>query len=816
MQLPRPRRAVLWHGALAARSCGPDALTLLVRRVAGLLAAGVSLILVLVAIASVAAWSTLPPRHARLRVVGLMAPVSVVLDRDGVPRITATNDVDAAAALGYLHARDRMFQMELMRRAVSGRLSEIAGPATLPLDRLMRTLGLARLAAADLAGLPPDTRRLLDAYAAGVNAWISERGRRAAPEFLLLGRPAPWQPADSLLWGRLMGLSLSNNWQTEMSRAALAGAVPLARLLELWPARADIRPADATASLDLQGRWQPVISRLAAALEPAVPRFPAPFTLPDEASDAWAVDGTRSRTGAPLLAGDPHLAFSFPAIWYLARIDTPTTTLAGATAPGVPFLVIGRNRSIAWSFTTAPADTQDVFVETVLPDGARYATPHGPRAFASRVETIAVRGGKPVSLTVRETRHGPVISDLSPFAKSAPSGRVLAVSMTSLLPGDASTGLLALNRARTVDEAGLAAGLIVAPVQNLLVADRSRIALFTTGQVPRRAAGVGRTMVDGADGRHDWVGLASGPALPRIVAPASGELLNGNERSWPADFPVFMGADGPADWRAQRIRALLAARLRHDVADFAAMQVDSVSAYAADVLPALRRAAPDDGSPASWVASTLAGWSGRMSDDAAAPTVFNAWTGRFYALLLERQHIPARDGGIPEDLTGWLLGPAPTDARQAWCGDADCRALLRQALDRAGDDLAERFGRDPSKWRWGRLHQAIFAHPLLGALPLLGPLTTTRVSIPGDDTTLFRGGDPQPNRFAALHGAAYRGVYDLADLDRSRFIVVPGQSGNPLSAHAYDMVQRWADGDTISLGSAGTLSAPAATVELVP
>ncbi len=786
-------------------------LTRLARRLAGLLAAGVGVVLLLVALAAVAAWSTLPPRRAHLHVAGLAAAVSVVIDADGVPRISAANEDDAAAALGYLHARDRMFQMELMRRAGRGRLSELVGAATLPTDRLMRTLGLARLAEADLATLPPDTRRLLDAYAAGVNAWIGERGRRAAPEFLLLGAPAPWQPADSLIWGRLMGLSLSGNWRDELSRGALAGSVPLARLLELWPARADLRPPDATASLVAPG-----LSRLAAGLDAALPRFPAPFTLPDEASDAWAVDGTRSLTGAPLLAGDPHLSFGFPTIWYLARIDTPGTTLAGATAPGVPFLVIGRNRSIAWSFTTAPADTQDVFAETVLPDGKSYATPDGPRPFMTRVETIAVRGGQLVSLTVRETRHGPVISDLSAYAKSAPAGRVLAVSMTALLPGDASTGLLALNRAQDVDAAGQAAELIVAPVQNLMVADRARIALFTTGRVPRRAAGDGRTMVDGADGRHDWLGVAGGADLPRIVAPASGELLNGNERSWPADFPVFMGADGPADWRAQRIRALLAARPRHDVADFAAMQVDPVSAYAADILPALRRAAPDDGSPASWTAATLAGWNGRMAEDAVAPTVFNEWTARFYNLLLERQHIPARDGAIPEDLTGWLLGPAPLPARQAWCGDPDCRTLLRQALDRAGTDLADRFGRNPAEWRWGRLHQAVFAHPLLGGIPVLGALTTARVTIPGDDTTLFRGGGGLPVGFAAVHGAAYRGVYDLAELDRSRFITVPGQSGNPLSAHADDMVQRWAKGDTISLGPVATVTAPAATVELVP
>ncbi|MBV9748223.1 MAG: penicillin acylase family protein, partial [Acetobacteraceae bacterium] len=573
------------------------------RRLLRVLLVLVAVLVVLATGAGGLLWATLPPDHDRVRIPGLSAPMRVTFDEDGIPRIRAASEADAAAALGYVHARDRLFQMELMRRAASGRLSELAGPATLPLDRMARVLGFRHRAEAELAALDPDTRALLDAYARGVNALIAERGRLAAPEFLVLGRPKPWRPADSLLWGEVMAAWLSSNWRTELSRASLDETLPRAKVDQLWPAE-DATPAP----------WAALFPGSAARrLLAALPRFPQPFTLPATASDEWAVDGAHSATGAPLLAGDPHLAFGMPGLWYLARIEIPGRVLAGATAPGIPFLVLGQNGHIAWSFTTTGADTQDLFVETAVP-GGRYAAPNGPLPFATHEERIRVRGRPDDVLTVRETRHGPVVSDLVD-----PKGPVLALAASNLMPGaGAAAGLLALNRATSVEEAGKAAPQIASPVQNLMVADRTRIALFTTGRVPVRRAGDGSRPVPGASGAYDWTGFASGDALPHMVSPESGRLLNGNERTAPPDFPVFLGRDWFGDWRAQRIRALLDAQPQHSVEDFEQMQVDPVSRYAADLLPRLLALKVPPGPPAAALAP-LRGWAGTMAVNRPQP-----------------------------------------------------------------------------------------------------------------------------------------------------------------------------------------------------
>ena len=408
--------------------------------------------------------------------------------------------------------------MDLTRRAGAGRLSELAGSSTLRLDRTMRVLGLQHRAEQDWPALAPDTRARIEAYARGVNAWIALRGRFAAPEFIALGPPEPWQPTDSLLWGKVMALYLGGNYRQELARAGL----PEEQRRTLWPPQ-DSTPGPA-AALDTR--------RLLAA----IPAFPEPFTWPISASNEWAVDGAHSTTGAPLLAGDPHLGLTMPAIWYLARITTPSGVLVGATAPGVPFLVLGHNGRIAWTFTTTGADTQDVFVETSVEGG--YATPDGPRPFATRRETIHVRSGPDQSLTIRETRHGPVISDLD---AETPDGPILAVAMASLAPGDAADGLLALNRAGTVDEAGAAAPRIVAPIQNLLVADRGGIGQFTTGRIPLRRAGDGTAPVQGADGAHDWDRLRPGRRAAAPAQPALGPPAQRQRTHRPAWLPGLHG-----------------------------------------------------------------------------------------------------------------------------------------------------------------------------------------------------------------------------------------------------------------------------------
>ena len=766
-----------------------------------------------------ALWATLPPRQARVAIDGLAAPVTITFDQYGIPRIRAASMADAMTALGYVHARDRLFQMELMRRVAAGRLAAIVGPTALPLDREMRTLGLARAARADLAALPAATRALLAAYARGVNAFIAAHGRFAAPAFLWLGAPKPWRPADSLLWAKTMGLWLSLNWRQELARWQLARHAHLSRaaILALWPhqheaGRPDAALAPGPLAPDPLGARR-LAALTARAIAAALPSFPAAFTQPDAASNAWAVDGRHSATGQPLLAGDPHLGFGFPSLWYLVRIDTPHTTLVGATAPGVPGVVLGRNRHIAWSFTSTGADVQDIFVETPVGQGD-YATPDGPRPFHVRTERIRVRGGKAVLLKVRSTRHGPVISDLFD-----PSGPVLAVAMANLQPGDtAAEGLLALDQADSVAQAGQAAALISSPVQNLIVADASHIGLFVTGRVPLRRAGDGAMPVDGASGADDWIGWASGAALPRIVDPPSGRLLNANNRVAPADFPVFLGRDWFADWRARRIRALLRRKMDHGerftLGDFVSMQRDVTSLFARALLPDLLAVPPPPG-PAGVALRLLAGWHGAMRRDLPQPLIFQAWTRRFYQLVMQRAQIPPQDAGFVAPLTEFLpavLGPGRVRGGGRWCG-GDCAPLLRTALEQAVAGLVARFGPDPAAWRWGTAHRAVFADPLLGRIPLLGRLARFAIAAPGSATTIDAAATPV-GHFTAVHGPEFRAVYDLADLDASRFIMAPGQSGNPLSRFADDLLRRWRDGRTITIGPRA--AKVTATLRLVP
>jgi penicillin amidase len=341
---------------------------------------------------------SLPKVDGTIQVEGLSAPVRIVRDRNDVPHIEAASFEDAVFAEGFVHAQDRLWQMDFRRRLGAGRLAEVLGPAALPTDRFMRTLGLARAAEASLAYLRPDTVRLLDAYAAGVNAYLTTRSGPLPPEFLILGyRPEPWAPADCLVWMRLLALDLSRNWRDELLRARLTKRLSEDQIADLWPesvSSAPITLVELARSLSADA--------LAAALPPSPPS--------GMGSNAWVLNGSRTQSGAPLLANDPHLRLSAPGPWYLAHLEAPGRTLIGATMPGLPGVALGHNGKIAWGFTNTGPDTQDLFVERVDPDDpAQYLTPAGWVPFATRDEVIRVQGGEPVTLHVRETRHGPVL-----------------------------------------------------------------------------------------------------------------------------------------------------------------------------------------------------------------------------------------------------------------------------------------------------------------------------------------------------------------------------------------------------------------------
>ncbi|PZW51158.1 penicillin amidase [Humitalea rosea] len=733
-------------------------------------------------------WATIPGQPDRLALPGMTAPVALAFDRHGIPRVMAQTEADAAMAMGWLHARDRLFQMELMRRGASGRLSELVGPGALRLDRLTRTLGLAQRAEADLDTLPPETRRLLDAYAAGVNAWISARGRLAAPEFLLSGAPDPWRPAESLLWGKVMGLWLSGDWRSDILRARLAEMLPPEALADLWP------PDGGAGMPDLAAAPRLAPGRLAALLR-ALPddRLPA-APLPSSASNAWAVGADRSVNRAPLLASDPHLGFQAPILWYLARIELPGgRVLQGATAPGVPFVVIGRNEHLAWGFTTTHGDVQDVFVERLVGAGA-YQTPDGPRPFDTREEVIHIRGQPPEILLVRESRHGPVISDLD-----AQPGQdtVLAVAMANLAPGDtAAAGLHRLNQARDIAGARAAAGLISSPPQSLVVADTTGgLAMFLTGRYPIRRGGDGRLPADGASGSGDWLGWIAFDALPHVQRPNSDQIVAANDRPSPPGHPAFLGADWFGGWRAARIRALLAERGLHAPLDFAAMQTDAVSGLAQEAT-ALLVSLPRPEGRAGVARDLLIGWDGTAAVDRAQPLIVNAFWQRFGAAALATR-------GLGPD----VLSPSPEFVRLLlradghagrWCGPAGCDALATASFEATIADLAAAHGPDPAAWRWGSVHRARFEHPILRLVPWLGALARVEVETPGDGQSINRGG--YGAGFAHVHGAGLRFVADLSTPDGAWAVIATGQSGHPLSGYWSDRTAEWVAGRLDTIG----------------
>ncbi len=736
------------------------------------------------------------PDQGSLALPGLQAPVEVARDARGVPTIAAKSQHDAYFALGVVHAQDRLWQMESQRRLGAGRLSELVGARALGIDRTMRALGIYRLAQAQVDGLAPEVRAALDAYAAGVNSWLNHRDRPLPPEFTALQvSPEPWTPADSLVWGRLMALRLAGNWQQELVNQQLAARLPVEKLQSWEPGYPPSHPV--TVGQADQAR------QMLANLPPQIAE-----TL---ASNVWALDGTRSVTGKPLLANDPHLDFQMPILWYLAAIEAPGLTLTGATVPGVPFHLLGHNGQAAWGITTTHADTSDLFIEQEAGPGL-YAAPEGPLPFETRREVITVRGGEDVTLTVRATRHGPVISDV--LADRPGVQGLLALSSAALLPDDRTVeALYALNRATDWRAFEQAAQKFHAPMQNLVFAGAGgEIAFISAGRVPVRKAGDGLLPRPGWTGEHDWLGWVPFEDLPRLVNPAEGAIVNANNKVVPPGYPWLIAAQWPEGFRAERIIQVLSGKPQWDLDQMQALQMDDLSLAVQDLLPRLLSVPP--ATPRQTEAQALLGaWDGRMSRGRPEPLLAEAW------LVEVQKGLMGDDLG---DLTGSFLGVRPYWLANALAGEADwcndvrtpvtesCDTQISAALDRALDGLTARYGAGMTDWRWGIPHQAAFEHGVFRHLPWLGEWTGRWVATDGGDFTVSRGSWYGPD-FTHVHGAGFRAVYDLADLSRSRFIIATGQSGNPLSAHYDDLMQDWAAGRlyTILPGTRLTTLSPA-------
>lgn len=741
--------------------------------------------------------TSLPKIAGTVVVQGLEKPVEIIRDRNGIPHIFAANDRDAAFALGYVHAQDRLLQMELMRRFGAGRLSEIVGAPALRVDRVSRTLGLYRLAEASFAHLQPDTQAGLKAYAAGVNSYLATRKGVLPAGFLVLGlEPEPWRPADSLVWGRIMATRLAFNWRSELLRAYLAKKIGVDKIAALWPA--DPMGAPFSLAGDNGKRSQMFETLGAGAIFSALPG-----DFGTGASNAWAVSGARTKTGKPILANDPHLQIGAPILWYLAHIETPSGKIIGATVPGVPTVIVGHNGYIAWGFTTTYADTDDVFIERIDPKSpSNYLTPAGPMPFKTRTETIKVKSGNDVRFVVRETRHGPVLNGMLDrrARASIPPGQVLSLSAPWLRRNDTTPdALYGLNRARNWTQFTAALRRWMAPPQNVTYADvGGTIGLYTPGLIPIRKKGQGYVPVPGWTGEYGWSRFIPFSELPFVKNPISGWVVNANNRLVGPSYPYFISREWGDHYRAGRISTLLAETAKHDIATMARIQGDRLSVMAADLLPLLL-AAPLKGERQKRAVRLLRGWDREMDRNRPEPLIFMAWVREINRALY------ADELG---KLFPLYLGVRPKVVRRmltvdtSWCDDVrtpvkeTCNQRIATALDRALSDLRKRYDAEPADLRWGAAHYADFRHPVFNYVPVVKRIANLSIPTNGGRFTINKAspriGDAKAP-FAQRAGPGYRAIYDLANLDRSRFVIATGQSGNPLSRHYGDFVERWRD-----------------------
>ncbi len=760
-------------------------------------------VLLVAAIAWTWLHESLPKLDGEVGAKGLRAPVEIVRDGEGVPHLFAKSERDGWFAMGFVHAQDRLWQMEFQRRIAQGRLSEILGERSYEFDRLMRTLGIARLSERIVAKLDADTLANAEAYAAGVNAFLDTDPVLPVEFQLMQVKFARWKPADTMGWLLVMAWDLSGNWRTELSRLRFAAKLGRERAGEIIPPY----PGDEA--------WpMPDFKALYAEIEPTARALLAAYPPHEEAvgSNNWVVAGSRSESGKPLLANDPHLGLQAPALWYFAHVSTPEGNVVGGTLPGVPTVVLGHNDHLAWSMTTTSSDTQDLFVERVAADDPEsYLTPKGRARFEVREEVIVV-SGEERRVRIRSTRHGPVISDAVKTAgAAAPRGTVLALAWAALTEDNAvARAGFAMNRAR--DRAQFIAALrdFHAPQQNVVFADREgHIDFIAPALVPVRRAdneAMGRVPVPGWNAKYDWQGLIPFDQLPAIHDPASGRIVTANHKITPPGYKPFISVDWFPPYRADRIEELLAARRKHSIDSFARMQADSVSRLARELLPAALAAKP--GSEAGRSAQAmLRGWKGEMAAGLAAPLVFAAWY-RELTRLVYADELGELFNDAWEIRAAFMISVMKAEhGYERWCDDVrtpareTCAMLAARAFDLAAANLEVRYGAAQA-WRWGLAHPAAGDHRPFGFVPALARFFNVSPETAGDAYSINVGAytmRDEQRPFANRHAPSMRAIYDLADLERSRFMHSTGQSGNVLSPWYASFAERWARVEYITI-----------------
>ncbi|MCS7167565.1 MAG: penicillin acylase family protein [Gemmatales bacterium] len=774
----------------------------------------------------------LPQVRGRLTLPGLQAAVEVLRDRWGVPHIYAQNEADLFFAQGVVHAQDRLWQMELFRRLGHGRLSEIFGEVALSLDVSVRTLGFRESAQRDWQVLDEATQRFLERYSAGVNAMLASSRRQLPPEFRLLRyTPEPWQPTDTLVSSKVLAWGLSVNWTSEILHTVLVarlGADRAAELLDEYPAEHPIILHEQTVRHYVQELSEEL------RLPKTIAGWPALGAL----SNAWVVSGERSVSGAPLLAGDPHLSVQIPNIWYECHLVCPQWQAIGASIPGAPGIIIGHNEHIAWSVTAALADTQDLYWERLRHNGRWEAEYQGKwEAVDYRQEVVRVRGWKePARAEVLRTRHGPIINALLPVSEpagqsSVPQTRIVfphfAVHHTGDEPSRVAQAVLQLNRARDWQEFREALRHWTSPAVCFVYADcAGNIGFQMAGLVPLRRRGWGQVPKPGWTDEYEWSGWIPFDELPCELNPSRGWIVSANHAMVGREYPYFLTREPLNGYRARRIVTLLQARAQHDLESFRGIQLDLYCEAAqrfCDLVRPFRQALLSDsrvrrfGLLAKEALQALLDWDCHLDVSSVGGTIyevfqhyvcerlFRPWLGEWTLFFLGQGFHPVLNpAAIPYlDRTALVAIKLLGEERwRHWWRDehgqgCERSELLVQAWADTLAYLRRRLGRNIRRWRWGRLHCIEFRHPL-GARRLLRWLFNRGPYPYGGDVNTVWQASFTPNWLTATPQGftpSYRQLLDLADWDRARAIHTTGQCGHPASRHYDDFIPMWLKGE---------------------
>lgn len=759
--------------------------------------------------------ATIPEQRTALIDERLSAPAFIIRDAHGVPQVRAASDRDAFFAIGYTHAQDRLWQLEIQRRIVRGRLSEVFGKGSVDDDVWFRTLGLHDGASSAWRSLSADARESLTAYAEGVNAWIARAGTLPI-EFRIFGiRPEPWTELDSLAWIKVFALDLGGNYSREMSRSVMAQALSEEQLTAFFPEYPTDAPTTVRQNSERRHDFAGLME-LQQRLDGSLLRA-RPYT----GSNAWAVAGQHTEDGSALLANDPHLALQIPSQWYTVAITTPSRQAAGMTLVGLPLIIFGHNQHISWAGTNMMADTQDLFLEQPDASGDRYRVGEGWEQFTTRKEKIVVRADfpsslraqlAPLTLNVRSTRHGPVISDYFGVFEAP-----VALRWTGLDRDDTSyEAFYRLNYARDWETFKAALRFHVAPAMNMLYADQlGRIGYLGVGRIPVRGKGEGSAPSPGWDPAFGWTGHVAPELWPQQFNPASGYIVNANNRIVDDTYPYFISNDWASPARAQRIEQMLEQQLatgrKLTTDDMARMQADTLDLEAASLAKELSKVPAGDDPHAATAASYLRSWDGDMRGSTQAAAIFHVWMRHFRHALFDDQ----LRGNWNKQRSSRLMRGASNGVRLAylldvitrndsvWCDDVTtpaheaCDEILRKARTSALWELHKLKGDwGMQSWRWNDIQNTHYAHVPFSRWKPFARIFERRVGNGGsrDSINVASGDFAGSEGYLQNFGAGFRQIIRLGPTGaRTLYMNSTGQSGNIMSRHYDDMVEPFRD-----------------------